>query len=640
MKILFLTTAHNSLSQRLLIELTERGHIVDVALAVSESAMFDSVEKHAPDLIIAPMLKRKIPDAIWSKHVCLIVHPGVKGDRGASSLDWAIMTGQTIWGVTVLQAAAEMDAGAIWASHNFALSGCSIAKSSLYRRQVTDAAVRGVLEAVEKFRSGRFRPDPLDCNRADAIGCLRQTMCQSDRAIDWERDSTKAIVAKINAADSVPGVLETLLGRECFLYGVHVEERLRGPAGKIIAQRDGAVCIGTTDGAVWVSHLRAKNQGAPVERQGRVLHAGIAGGRYEPASCSVPGIKLPATQVLGSLLHGVPEAPLPIDTPADHRTFREIVYEEDGDVGCLSFDFYNGAMSTAQCYRLRDAFLYARSRPTKVIALLGGTDFWSNGIHLNIIEASDDPAKESWRNINAIDDLIVEILNTMSHLVIAGLRGNAGAGGAMLALAADYVYAAPGVVLNPHYRGMGGLYGSEYWTYSLPKRVGQARALELTQACQPMGARAARNIGFLDEVFGEDALSFEAGTRDRAQLLAANRQFCAILRQKHERRMEDERIKPLANYRAEELERMKVNFFGADPSYHEARRRFVFKGSPPPKAAPVPIRPPTKNQASFLFGHTVGVGAIASSPAEIDRSEPPCGSWMKSYNRASENLRR
>jgi putative two-component system hydrogenase maturation factor HypX/HoxX len=338
-------------------------------------------------------------------------------------------------------------------------------------------------------------------------------------------------------------------------------------------------------------------------------------------------------------VHEVPEATLPIDTPTDHRTFREIVYEEDGDVGYLSFDFYNGAMSTAQCYRLRDAFLYARSRPTKVIALLGGADFWSNGIHLNIIEASNDPAKESWRNINAIDDLIVEILNTMSHVVIAGLRGNAGAGGATLALAADYVYSASGVVLNPHYRGMGGLYGSEYWTYLLPKRVGQARALELTQACQPIGARAARNIGFLDDVFGEDARSFEAEIRDRAKLFAANPEFRAILRKKHERRVEDESIKALANYRAEELERMKVNFFGADPSYHEARRRFVFKGSPPSKAMPVPIPPRTKERGSVLFGHAVSVGAIASRLAEIDLNEPPCGSWMKSYNRASKNLR-
>ena len=226
----------------------------------------------------------------------------------------------------------------------------------------------------------------------------------------------------------------------------------------------------------------------------------------------VAGIKLPATQVLGPLLRGVPEAPLPIDAPADHRTFREIVYTEEDEVGYLSFDFYNGAMSTSQCTRLRDAFLHARSRPTRVIVLLGGRDFWSNGIHLNVIEASADPAAESWRNINAIDDLIFEILNTMSHLVIAGLRGNAGAGGAMLALAADHVYARSGVVLNPHYRSMGDLYGSEYWTYTLPRRVGQTRALELTQSCQPIGTRAAREMGFLDDAFGEDAGSVRGRT--------------------------------------------------------------------------------------------------------------------------------
>jgi putative two-component system hydrogenase maturation factor HypX/HoxX len=40
----------------------------------------------------------------------------------------------------------------------------------------------------------------------------------------------------------------------------------------------------------------------------------------------------------------------------------------------------------------------------------------------------------------------------------------------MLALAADHVYAREGVVLNPHYRSMGGLFGSDYWTYTLPRR--------------------------------------------------------------------------------------------------------------------------------------------------------------------------
>ena len=99
------------------------------------------------------------------------------------------------------------------------------------------------------------------------------------------------------------------------------------------------------------------------------------------------------------------------------------------------------------------------------------------------------PAMESWRNINAINDLVHEILTTSSHLVVAGLRGNAGAGGAMLALAADYVFARDGVVLNPHYKGMGGLYGSEYWTYTLPRRVGEAKAIELTEECRAIGTK-------------------------------------------------------------------------------------------------------------------------------------------------------
>jgi hypothetical protein len=29
--------------------------------------------------------------------------------------------------------------------------------------------------------------------------------------------------------------------------------------GRVLARRDGAICIGTIDGAVWISHLKAKD---------------------------------------------------------------------------------------------------------------------------------------------------------------------------------------------------------------------------------------------------------------------------------------------------------------------------------------------------------------------------------------------
>jgi hypothetical protein len=58
MKILFLTTAHNSLSQRAFVELVDRGHTVVVVIASSEEVMLEAVEREHPDLIVAPILKK------------------------------------------------------------------------------------------------------------------------------------------------------------------------------------------------------------------------------------------------------------------------------------------------------------------------------------------------------------------------------------------------------------------------------------------------------------------------------------------------------------------------------------------------------------------------------------------------------
>jgi enoyl-CoA hydratase/carnithine racemase len=76
------------------------------------------------------------------------------------------------------------------------------------------------------------------------------------------------------------------------------------------------------------------------------------------------------------------------------------------------------------------------------------------------------------------------MLETDSHLVISALCGDAAAGGVPFAVAADHVVARKDVVLNPYYQHMGGLYGSEYWTYLLPRRRADGRL---------PGSRAARS---------------------------------------------------------------------------------------------------------------------------------------------------
>src|SRR5262245_41958265 len=179
------------------------------------------------------------------------------------------------------------------------------AKSSVYRHEVTESAVRGVLEAVKRFESGDFTPEALDYGKPDVRGELRPAMKQHRRAIDWSRDSTAEIARKIRAADSSPGVLDTLFGEPYCLFGAHEEDRVKGAPGELLATRGGAVCVGTADGAIWITHLRARMDGA---------------------------IKLPATQVLGRRVKDIPESPLAFDAVADYRSWRDIRYVQRNDV--------------------------------------------------------------------------------------------------------------------------------------------------------------------------------------------------------------------------------------------------------------------------------------------------------------------
>jgi putative two-component system hydrogenase maturation factor HypX/HoxX len=512
-RTLFVTSAHNGLSRRLQTALRALGHRVAVEVVRDSEEIASAVRRHGPDLVVCPALDVAIPAWVSARVRCLVLH-------GPSSLDWAIEHGEREWGVTVLEG------DEVRASRRFAMR--TAGKSSLHRHEVRRAAVEAVVEALTARAPSRERPD-----------VVRPAIGQDDRAIDWRTDSTETVLRRLRAAEGHPGVLDAIAGMPFHLFGAHPEETLRGAPGAIVAQRHDAICRATTDGAVWIAQLQR------------------------------PGaFKLPATRAL-ALAGQVVKAP---ETPG----FREIAYGERAGAGYLRFEFYNGAMSTRQARRLLAAYRAARARDTHVIVLLGGADFFSTGIHLNLIEAADDPAAESWWNLHAIDDLVREIVETDDKLVVSALEGDVAAGGVPLAVAADHVMAGEDVVLNPYYRHMGGLYGSEYWTYLLPRRVGPDITARLTSApYEPVGAARAAELGLVDATV--PAAAFHAEVRRAAEALAADPALPARLRDKRRFRARDEQRKPLAAYRAEELARCRECLFGRDRSYHRARRRFVYK---------------------------------------------------------------
>jgi putative two-component system protein, hydrogenase maturation factor HypX/HoxX len=542
MRILLLCTAFNGLSQRTWVELRQAGHEVQVQLATDADAVRAAVTAMDPDLVICPFLRERVPAEVWTTWPTIVLHPGPEGDRGPSSLDWALMDAEPVWGVTALQAVEEMDAGPIWGTRTFAVGAPR--KSDLYNGAVTDAALELVHEAVAKAADPSFVPEPVDPRRPDVRDRFRPTVRQVDRAFRWS-DPSEYILRRIRAADGSPGVRSELCGVPVSLFDAHESRAAGEPSepGTVTGRKHGAVRASTGDGAIWVGHLR-------------------------PTAPGSPRLKLPATTVLDGLVDEVPDIP-------DDPGYREITYHREGGVGVVSFDFYNGAMSTHQCRRLERALEHATGDDTRVLLLRGGSTF-SNGIHLGVIEAAAEPAAEAWDNIVAIDDACRQIISCHRQLVVCAVAGNAGAGGVMLSLGADRVLMREGVVLNPHYQTMG-LYGSEYWTYVLPRRVGEDQAQALTTRCEPIGTAQALRLGVADEIVRAHRGSFEDTAMRYAAHLANSPDRRRQLDRKRARAAADERRRPLSDYREAELDRMWSDIFHDAHGFAEKRRAFILK---------------------------------------------------------------
>lgn len=678
MKILFICTAHNSLSQRLYLSLSQL-HAVTVEYALSDDAMREAVRLAKPDLIICPFLTSRVPNDIYEEYLTLIIHPGPPGDAGPSSLDWVLMgddgseadpnqllqkhtlseSGRSHWGVTVLQAEDEFDAGPVWAYEQFPVNidEPGLTKSGLYRGPVTRAAVSACLAAVDRINAAAYTSAPLTPPLTPgSSGCPspvyraihpglnaspqfkelsvglqkpflggtthhRPLLKAGQRDFNIHTNNAKEISRRIRCSDSQPGCLSSVLGQPLYLYGGGIEEDAwiatsTAAPGAIFAVRDEAVCIKTTDKrGIWITHVRRVKKKTDAKLWPKV-----------PAVTGLRELGLLSKEAISKLSRPYATSKW---AKAAHSTYQDIWVEfttvddseSSGRVAYVYFDLYNGAMSTRQCEKLIECLDYVVSthstkRPLSAVVMMGGSGYFSNGIHLNVIEAAADPALESWDNINRINDVVYYLLHEFPRrniLTFAGIRGNAAAGGVALATACDCVVAGADVVLNPAYRALG-LYGSEYHSVSYNARCGTEGGRRLLRDMTPISAYNARSMGVVDHVLPGFGTLLETRIRNHVKAvvlsIGVGRKGATRYLPGAWKAHADLSVMGLARARAMELGEMSQDFWSPrSVRYHSRRGAFVRKM----KAKSTPLR-----FAKHRRGNSVGDEAPKLDEEETD----------------------
>jgi putative two-component system protein, hydrogenase maturation factor HypX/HoxX len=521
-RIGLLYTRFASMPQALWAALREDGHEVirpedlQIRTPMSAEDMTRFARLAAPDVILCPFLKEVVPPEVCERVTTWVPHPGIRGDRGPSSLSWAILTGESRWGLTMVRAEPttrpeELDGGNVGAWREFAMP-TEATMGEVYARYVIPAAIDCAREILARMAvDPAYGGMPLASFGRAAVGRHRPALRQDRLAFAWD-DHPDQILRRVRAAPF--GVRAELGGRPVNVYDAHPHDvqdtwtrRLRTRAdrpGQIVAHRDGAVLVATgAGGAVWIGQAKVK----PAD-----------GGR---------GLKLPAVDAVRGQLTGRPESVLHPDRRPGHARTRQVIrYRREGRVGWIHAEPYNGAASTAFCGRLLEALQYAANQDTTAIALVGGKVAFNNGIHLGVIEAAEDPRAEAWANIQRIDDVAEFVFNLprgrhvpRAQTTIAVLSSSAGAGGAVLSACFEVVLARPSINLNYHYGAMG-LSGSELRSLVLPLRVGEQAAERLLTDRLPVSPMAAQGLGLVDGIGPDDPVAFDRWAKQVAAQVA------------------------------------------------------------------------------------------------------------------------
>ena len=171
---------------------------------LSAAAMLNFAELAAPDVLFCPFLKEIVPAPVCERWVTWIAHPGVRGDRGPSSLAWAILNREPTWGLTMVKAepatgAQDLDGGNVGAWREFPLP-TDATMAEAYAQYVIPAAIACAREILGQMATNPgYRGVPLAACLPACPGQYRPALRQAELAFDWTLPAQE-ILPRVRAA--------------------------------------------------------------------------------------------------------------------------------------------------------------------------------------------------------------------------------------------------------------------------------------------------------------------------------------------------------------------------------------------------------------------------------------------------------
>ena len=211
-------------------------------------------EAATADLGVLAYVTQIVPESLLAipRHTSICFHPSLLPRyRGGSAINWQLINGEALSGVTVFWPDAGIDTGPIIVQRTASI-GADDSAGSLYYQTLYPLGVQTTLDAVALVRTGTAPRVPQDA----AQGTYDPLCRDAHGVIDWAQP-TQRVHDRIRGCDPAPGAHAGWRGgRVRFFDSRRVMDGKGGAPGTVLAIDTDGITVATADGAVRCTRLR------------------------------------------------------------------------------------------------------------------------------------------------------------------------------------------------------------------------------------------------------------------------------------------------------------------------------------------------------------------------------------------------
>ena len=240
---------------------------------IKTEEFFNELKKFNPDLICVAAYGKILPKNILDlpHYGCINVHASLLPKyRGAAPINWAIIRGEKVTGITTMKMDEGMDTGDMLLKKEVPIEDEDTGET--LSEKLSEIGARLLIETIRLLKEGQLNPIPQDHSQANYAPMLKK----EDGKIDWQK-SAEEIRNLIRGALLWPSAYTNLEGKLLKIYKVRLAGG-EGKPGEVIKSESGILRVATGKGALDILKLQIEG-GKKLETQvflrGRRIEEGM-----------------------------------------------------------------------------------------------------------------------------------------------------------------------------------------------------------------------------------------------------------------------------------------------------------------------------------------------------------------------------